>query len=98
MVIDVGPRYNVEIVTFQKLVGVWAVCGPLGISEADLRAKMKLLEGRPYDQDTLQRDVREIVRAYSASYGYIYLPGSADPNYLRVEPKPVFRREAGRVA
>ena len=46
----------------------------LGVRPEELRANLKLLEGRPYDTETLQRDTREIVRAYSKQYGYIYLP------------------------
>lgn len=85
--IEEGPRYTIERVSFE---------GNTRLDEGQLRAGMKLLEGRAYDNDLLQRDVREIVRAYS-SFGYIYQPGSRDPDYLRVETSPVFRREEGKV-
>ena len=41
------------------------------VSEAELRKRMKLLEGMTYDNDILQRDIREMVKAYSP-LGYIY--------------------------
>ena len=47
---------------------------------------------RPWAQD----DIRDIVRAYSP-FGYIYQPGSNDPDYLRVDAKPLFRREEGKI-
>ena len=47
--------------------------------------------------------MRQVVRAYSP-YGFIYQPGSPDPEYLRIgNPQnpfmvdTVFRREAGRL-
>ncbi len=86
-VIEEGQRYTVEKVSFE---------GNAKLSEDQLRACLKLSEGRPYDATTLQRDVREIVRAYSP-FGFIYQPGSADPDYLRVDAKPVYRREEGKI-
>src|SRR5262249_52175923 len=53
-------------------------------------------EGRPFDNEILQRDVREVVRAYSP-FGYIYQPQSTDPTYLHVETRTVFHREAGKL-
>ena len=97
-VIDEGPRYTIDKVTFQRVSG--EAVGPaaaLGVPEPELRARMKLLEGSAYDAEALQRDVREVVRAYSKRYGYIYFPGGNDPDYLRVEHRTVFRREPGRV-
>lgn len=85
--IEEGPRYTIEQVSFE---------GNTQLTEEQLRARMKLLEGRPYDAELLQRDVRGIVRAYSP-FGYIYQPNSRDPDYLRVEARPVFRREEGKV-
>ncbi|HEY0008500.1 MAG TPA: BamA/TamA family outer membrane protein, partial [Tepidisphaeraceae bacterium] len=57
---------------------------------------LKLTEGRPFDQELIDRDVRKLVRDYSP-YGFIFQPGSNDPDYLRIDSKPVFRREAGSV-
>jgi outer membrane protein insertion porin family len=86
-VIDEGQRYVVDRVRFE---------GNAQLTDDQLRPTMKLLEGRPYDQSLLQRDTREIVRKYSP-FGYIYLPGSSDPDYLRVDPKPVFRSQEGKI-
>jgi len=86
-VVDEGVRYQVERITFK---------GNTSVSESDIRARIKLNEGRFYDNELLQRDVREIVRAYSP-FGYIYQPGSTDPDYLNINTKTVFRREAGKV-
>jgi outer membrane protein insertion porin family len=86
-VIEEGPRYVIEKVTFKGLSRV---------SEADLRARMRLLEGAYYDSGVIQRDTREIVRAYSP-FGMIYQPQSSDPDYLRINTVPVFRGEPGKV-
>jgi outer membrane protein insertion porin family len=90
--VEEGRRYTVDAVTFK---------GNSTVSDAELRARMKLLEGTVYNDDTIRRDLREIVRAYSP-YGFIYQPQSTDPNYLQIgtaaEPvKRVFRRDAGTV-
>lgn len=96
--IEEGPRYVIDKVTFQRVQGdVIRPATELGVKESDLREKMKMVEGTPYDNEMLQRDVREVVRAYSKQYGYIYQPGSNDPDYLRVDNKTVFRREPGKV-
>lgn len=86
-VVEEGVRYTVDQVTFK---------GNASVSEAQLRSNMKLLEGLPYDNDLLQRDIRQIVRAYSP-FGFIYQQQSQDPDFLRIETRPVFRREAGKV-
>jgi outer membrane protein insertion porin family len=90
--IDEGPRYTVDKVTIR---------GNKRLSEQELLSKLKLVAGRPYDGSILQRDVREIVRAYSP-FGFIYQPGSDDPNYLRIgrrgEPvRRVFQQKQGHV-
>jgi outer membrane protein insertion porin family len=93
-VIDEGPRYTVNKIIFE---------GNNHLSEAVLRKNLKLTEGRFFDEETLQRDQKEIIRAYSP-LGYIYVQPSAtsqtDPDYLqfaRGEPQRVFARERGRV-
>jgi outer membrane protein insertion porin family len=88
-VVEEGPRYIVDRVSFR---------GISGVSEAQLRQNLRLREGMPYDADVVQRDVRSIVRAYSP-LGYIYQPQltNPDPDYLQVEPRQVFGREPGRV-
>src|SRR5690606_25869223 len=53
--IEEGPRYVIEKISFE---------GNQKVSEAELRQKLKLVEGRPYDANALQRDVRQVVRAY----------------------------------
>lgn len=85
--VEEGVRYRVSKVTFK---------GNSSVSEVKLREEMRMLEGRAYDNDVVLRDVREIVRAYSR-FGFIYQPMSQSPDYLRIEPKTVFSREAGTV-
>jgi outer membrane protein insertion porin family len=91
-VIDEGIRYYIDKVTFK---------GNTSLSEAQLRREMKLVEGAPFEADTLQRDIKAIVRAYSPM-GFIYQPGSSDPDYLQIghgsDPvKTVFHAEPGKV-
>ncbi|HLL88210.1 MAG TPA: BamA/TamA family outer membrane protein, partial [Tepidisphaeraceae bacterium] len=87
-VIDEGRRYTVDRVAFH---------GNTSVAGDRLREKLRLTEGRYYDAELLQRDVREIVRAYSP-FGVIYQPGeNVPPEYLRIDPKTVFHRDAGRV-
>ena len=86
--IEEGVRYKIGKVTFK---------GNTSVSEADLRAKMNLLEGARYDKAAQQRDVREIVRAYSP-FGFIYQPQSdRSQPYLRIQPREVYSREPGTV-
>lgn len=85
--IEEGVRYSIDRVVFQ---------GISSVTEADLRREMKLLEGLPYDNDILQRDIRAIVRVYSP-LGFIYQPQSQDPAFLRIDTRPVFKRDAGLI-
>jgi outer membrane protein insertion porin family len=73
--IDEGVRYKVDRVSF---------VGNKNVTDATLRANLKLTEGQYFDNDILQRDIRQIVKAYSP-LGYIY-DGiqPSDPNYLRI--------------
>ncbi len=86
-VIDEGQRYTIEKVTFK---------GNSAVSEAQLRTNMNLVEGMPYDSELVERDTRKFVRDYSP-LGFIYQPGAQDRDYLRIDAKPVFRLEPGRV-
>lgn len=86
-VVDEGKRYLIDKVTFQ---------GNASVSEVDFRKRIKLIEGRYYDNEVLERDVREMVKSYSP-FGFIFQPQSQNPDYLRIDTKPVFRREAGKV-
>lgn len=88
-VIEEGPRYTIDKVIFSGLKAV---------DEAAVRADLKMIEGANYDREIVERDVRQIVRAYSP-YGYVYqAPGTTpNPEYLSIEPRTVFRREAGKV-
>jgi outer membrane protein assembly factor BamA len=87
--IEEGPRYIVDKVIFQHNAGV---------SEQELRPRLKLLEGKVYDDETLQRDTKEIVKAYSDHhYGFIYQANGNDPDYLHIDSKNIFRKQAGRV-
>lgn len=86
-VVDEGVRYQVDRVTFK---------GNSSVSEADLRHDLKLVEGIDYDNDLVQRDIRTMVKSFSP-FGFIYQPGSSDPNYLKIDSHPVFRSEPGHV-
>jgi outer membrane protein insertion porin family len=89
--IEEGPHYKIDQVTFR---------GNTTVPEAELRKNLKLVEGRFYDADTMRRDVRSVVRAYSP-FGFIYQPNEPDreraKDYLQVNPQPVLRKEAGTV-
>jgi outer membrane protein insertion porin family len=87
--IEEGVRYKVGRVSFK---------GNTSVSEAELRKNMKLLEGTPFDEAIQQRDIRQMVRAYSP-FGFIYQPPGPDKNkdYLTIAAKPLFRRESGKV-
>lgn len=87
-VIDEGVRYKIGQITFK---------GNTTVSERNLREGLKLTEGRPYDTDVLRRDLRSMVRAYSKAGGFIYQPQSNDPNYLNIDTKTVFHKDAGTV-
>ena len=85
--IEEGQRYTIDRVLFK---------GGQQVSEARLRENMKLTEGRPYDQEVLRRDMRQMVRAYSP-LGYIYDPQRHNDEYLWITDRTIFRREAGKV-
>jgi outer membrane protein assembly factor BamA len=85
--VEEGVRYTVDQVTF---------VGAESVTDAQLRKNLKLTEGRPYDYELVQRDVREIVRVYSP-HGFIYQPQSRDRDFLTIDPKPNFKRVAGHV-
>ena len=87
-VVDEGLRYKAGHITFK---------GAATVSEKTLRDGLKLIEGRAYDQDLLRRDVRSIVKDYSAVGGFIYQPQSQNADYLSIETKTVFNKEAGTV-
>lgn len=85
--IDEGRRYMVRNVKFE---------GNSHLGEAALRQNLKLAPGMAWDDELLKRDVNELVKDYSP-LGYIYQPASADPDYLRIEHRPVFLQEPGKV-
>ena len=85
--IDEGQRYTVEQLTFK---------GNANVNEAQLRSDLKIVEGMPYDAELIDRDIRKIVRDYSP-LGYIYQPEATDADYLKISPRPLFRREPGKV-
>src|SRR5207248_519156 len=66
------------------------------LSESQLRSHLKLVANSFYDEEVQQRDVRELVRAYSP-FGFIYQPQVNDPAYLRIEPRKVFRKDTAKV-
>ena len=90
--IEEGPRYTIRKVIFE---------GNTRVGEAQLRKDMKLIEGRPFDAEKLERDRRNIVKAYSP-FGFIYQPGgfdprSGDPDYLYVDPRRNYHPEPGSI-
>jgi outer membrane protein insertion porin family len=72
--IDEGVRYKVGQVKFT---------GNKNVTDADLRARIKLTEGQIFDDERLQLDIKQVVAAYSP-LGYIYNPLSSDPGYLQI--------------
>jgi outer membrane protein insertion porin family len=86
-VIDEGPRYRIEKITF---------VGNQQVSEAQFREDLKLLEGAYFDQEVVDRDVQKIVDNYAPT-GMIYEPSSNDPDFLTVEPQRRFRLEPGSI-
>jgi outer membrane protein insertion porin family len=86
-VIEEGRRYTVTHVLFK---------GNNRLSEAQLRAGLKLTEGQYYDAELLQRDVRQLVRDYSP-FGYIYEPQARNEDYLHIQDHAVFLKEPGQV-
>jgi outer membrane protein insertion porin family len=88
-VVNEGRRYKIGRLEFR---------GNTKLSETELERGLKMTPGQEYDQETLQRDVREIVRDYSP-FGFIYeqRPQFQNKDYLRIEPRTVFHKEAGTV-
>jgi outer membrane protein insertion porin family len=86
-VIDEGPRYTIEKVTF---------VGNTKVSETELRQKLKLIEGEHFDEQVQTRDVRRIVEAYGP-FGFIYEPTSQNPDYLQIKPVQRYRLEPGKI-
>jgi outer membrane protein insertion porin family len=92
--IDEGPRYKVDHVSFT---------GNVNLSEAQLKQNLNLTEGRYFDLDLMERDKKQIVKAYSP-LGYIYDAQSTNPDYLRIgDPrysfpaKLIYHKEPGTV-
>jgi outer membrane protein insertion porin family len=73
-IIDEGARYTIDSVEFR---------GNATVPATELSKNLKLLAGETFDAAVLQRDVREVIRAYSP-YGFIYQPGSNDPDFLTI--------------
>jgi outer membrane protein insertion porin family len=85
--VEEGVRYTVDRISFR---------GNSAVAEAQLRRNLKLREGMPFDNDLVQRDIRQIVREYSP-FGYIYQPQSTDPDYLNIQARPVYGTQPGKV-
>ncbi len=91
-VIDEGPRYVVNRVTF---------VGNAHLSDAQLLKNLKLTTGQYWDAEVLQRDLKQIIKDYGP-LGYIYQEPTAanmslDPDYLHIEPKHVYSTTPGKV-
>lgn len=85
--VDQGMRYTIESITIR---------GAKVIGEAQIREKLRLLEGMPFDRQKVDRDVRAIVDLYAPT-GMIYEPSINDPDFLRVSPLQRFRLEPGTI-
>lgn len=87
-IIDEGRRYTVRKIIFQ---------GNASVPEATLRKDLKVTTGQTWDADSIDRDVKTIVAAYSP-FGFVYQPDVDVPNpdYLAVVPKRVFINEPGK--
>ncbi len=85
--VDEGPRYIIEKVTFT---------GNTRLNEQQFREKLRLVEGKPFDQEAVDRDLRRLVDLYSP-FGLIYDPAQGDPDYLQIRPSPRFKLEPGKV-
>jgi outer membrane protein assembly factor BamA len=86
-VVDEGRRYVVKTIAFE------------GVKEVDtnkLLGEFRLAQGDYYDRELIERDMKQIVRAYSP-LGRIYQPGSPDPDFLRINDRILFKPEAGEV-
>ena len=88
-VIEEGRRYQVGKVSFT---------GIKVVTEAQLLADLKMVQGISYDNEIIQRDVRQIVKVYSP-FGYVYQapPATPNPDYLHIDSKTVFHKDAGIV-
>jgi outer membrane protein insertion porin family len=84
-IIDEGPRYTVETITFR---------GNTSIDEQELKESIKLTEGMPFDRAAVDRDIRRLVDAYAPT-GMIYDPTINDPDFLRISATQRFRLEPG---
>ncbi|HEX8524438.1 MAG TPA: BamA/TamA family outer membrane protein [Tepidisphaeraceae bacterium] len=88
-VVSEGQRYRVGRLEFR---------GNAKLSEAELRRGLRMKPGVAYDDDTIQRDIRQMVRDYSP-FGFIYEPRPQfqSPDYLRIDARRIFHKEAGTV-
>jgi len=88
--IDEGPRYKIGRVVFE---------GNTKVPTPELRKNLKLYEGQFYDAERLERDRRNIVKAYSP-FGYIYpggayVAGQSDPDYLYIDARHTVHQQPG---
>lgn len=88
-VIDEGKRYTISKITFT---------GNQHLTAQRLLANLKLVQGGNYDQEIVQRDIRQIVKEYSP-FGYVYQapPATPNPDYLDIKPKTIFQKEPGKL-
>lgn len=86
-IIEEGTRYRINNIKFE---------GNSRVGDAAFRKLFKLAPGVYWDQETVERDRKQMVKAYSP-FGYIFQPNSSDEDYLRIDAKPVFLKEPGKV-
>jgi outer membrane protein insertion porin family len=72
--IDEGPRYKISRISFT---------GNTRVPATVLRKDMNLTEGKYFDSEQVQHDVKQIIKAYSP-LGYVVDPQSTDPGYLQI--------------
>jgi outer membrane protein insertion porin family len=85
--ISEGPRYRIQHVAFE---------GNSNLTAGQLQAGLKVHAGDYYDDEQIQKDVKQLVHSYSP-LGYIYDPQSEDESYLRIDTKPIFLAEKGQI-
>jgi len=87
-IINEGLRYRIDRIVFD---------GNRSVSETRLRENLNLHEGDFYDQEVIDRDIHQIVKAYSP-FGFVYVQGSKNPDYLRINAEHVVTMDPGHAS
>ena len=82
------------------MVGRTIFEGNSHVADVELRKNLKLTEGRFWDEETVQRDKKQVIKAYSP-LGYIYeqptVASDQNPDYLDITTQRVFTKQPGKV-